>query len=349
VEAFADELALGIVVVGITLCSLIIGELVPKRLALLNPETIASFIARPMQGLSVLMFPIVRFLSFVTETVVRLFGSRASSAPAVTEEEIQVLMAQGAQAGIFELHEQRIVSRVFRMDEEQVVALMTRRMDIVYLDLQDSFDASRRTILDNDYSRFVLCDGGIDKIVGIVGTKGLLNDALRGKQVQLQDHAAAPLYVHGSNTITTLLDTLKQHHQHIALVLDEYGQLEGLVTMSDVIEALVGAIGGEGTGDPDIVRRDDTSWLVDGSASIHRMKEAVEIDVDLPREDTGVFHTVGGFAMGHLARIPRTGDCFEAAGYRFEIVDMDKNRVDKLLVTRLRPEDQETPAGNGTP
>lgn len=335
-EPYADELSLGIVVVGITFCSLIVGELVPKRLALRSPEAIASRIARPMQLFTAATYPVVRFLSWVTEGLLKLLGAGSTQQPPVTEEEIQVLMRQGTAAGVFEPHEQRMISRVFRMDEERVTAVMTPRLDVVYLDLQDSFEENRAKILENEHTRFPLCDGGIDNILGIVRTRALLDDLLRGGPARLREHVQAPLYVPGSITVTDLLETFSRERADFALVLDEYGELEGLVSLDDIMEALVGGLGASGSvADSEMVRREDGSWLVDGATTVHRFRETANLAEALPGEDDGTYHTLGGFVMAELERVPRVGDKLQAAGCTFEVVDMDRNRVDKVLVTPL--------------
>lgn len=332
--AYAQQAALAAVVLGITFCFLVIGELVPKRLALRNPERIASYIARPMQGFTAATYPIVRFLSWVTEGILKLFGARSVQQPPVTEEEIQVLMSQGTAAGVFEPHEQRIISRVFRMDEERVTAVMTPRLDVVYLDVQDTFEENRARILEHDHTRFPLCDGGIDNVLGIVHTKALLKDLLEGKPAGLREHAQPPLYVPGSITVTDLLETFSRDRADLALVLDEYGELEGIITAEDIMQVLVGGLGAIGTTpDSDIVQREDGSWLVDGATTIHRFREVVNLGEPLPGEDAGSYHTLGGFMMAQLDRVPRAGDKLHLPGHTFEVVDMDRNRVDKILVT----------------
>jgi putative hemolysin len=279
VRPYAEQVALAFVVVGITFGSLIIGELVPKRLALRSPESIASHIARPMRLFTAAVYPVVRFLSWVTEGILKLFGARSTQPPPITEEEIQVLMSQGTEAGVFEPHEQRLISRVFRMDEEHVTAVMTPRLDVVFLDLQDSFEENRAHIIESDHTRFPLCDGGIDNILGIVHTRALLKDLLEGRPVRLREHAQPPLYVPGSITVTDLLETFSRERATLALVLDEYGELEGIITIDDIIDVLVGGLGAIGTApDADIVQRDDGSWLVDGTTTVHRFREVVDLD-----------------------------------------------------------------------
>jgi putative hemolysin len=335
-QPYASDLAFWIVVVGIAVCALVLGELVPKRLALINPEGIASAIAGPMQVLSKGVFPLVRLMSFATELVLRLLGVRASGQPPVTKEEINVLMEQGAQAGVFERHEQAIVSRVFRLDDELIANVMTPRGDIMYFDVDEPFDTNRDKLLRSAHSRFVICRGGLQDIVGILRAKTLLDAAFAGKTLDFASELAKPLFVPDSLTVIELLGAFKKHRQHLALVIDEYGEVQGLVTMNDIMEALVGDVASvEDSAEPDIVQRDDGSWLVDGAIAIQRFKEAIGLDQDLTDEAGHSYRTLGGLTMKVLARVPQVGDRFLSGGLRFEVVDMDQNRVDKLLVSRL--------------
>ena len=335
-QPYANALAFWTVVAAIAVFSLVLGELVPKRLALLNPEAIASVIAGPMKMLSAAVAPLVRLMNFASEVVLRLLGVRASQAPPVTEEEINILMEQGAQAGVFEKHEQALVSRVFRLDDQLIASAMTPRGDIEYFDLNESFDANRQKVLRNAHSRFVVCKGGLDEIVGILRAKSLLDAALDGKPFDFAANARKPLYVPDTLTIFELLEEFKKHRQHLALVVDEFGELQGLVTMNDVMETLVGDVATvEDESQPDIVRRDDGSWLVDGDVAIERFREAMGLDHELPDESGGAYRTLGGLAMKLLGRVPKLGDRFTSGDYRFEVIDMDRNRVDKLLVTKV--------------
>ena len=338
---YAHTLAFWIVVLGIAFFALILGELVPKRLALINPEAIASATARPMLWLSRATFPLVRLMTFVTELVLSLLNVPASNEPPVTKEEINVLMEQGADAGVFEKHEQALVSRVFRLDDEMIGSVMTPRGDIAYFDLNDSFETNREKLLHSSHSRFLVCNGGLDQVVGVLRAKSLLDAALEGKPFDFASGAVKPLYVPSSLTVIELLETFKQHRQHLALVVDEFGEVQGLVTMNNVVEALVGDVATvEDESQPDIVQREDGSWLVDGSVSVARFKEVAQIEAELPGEDADAYRTLGGFVMMALARVPQVSDRFTAEGLSFEVVDMDENRVDKLLVTRVRSGDQ---------
>jgi putative hemolysin len=338
VAPHAQPIAVTLVVAGITVGALLIGELVPKRLALLNPESVASTVARPMKWLTSIAYPIVVALGRVTDAVLRLLGRGASSAPPVTEEEIRVLMEQGAEAGVFEAHEHQLVSRVFRMDDLRATAVMTPRTDIVYLDLDQPHDLLLARIADTPHSRFPVTRGDLDNIEGVLEVKALLRDVVRGEPLKLDNRLVKPLYIPETLSVTEVLASFKKHRQRMAFIVNEYGELQGVVTLNDIMQALVGEIASvDDTADSDIVMRDDGSWLVDGGVAIDRFKEAVGTHEDLPEEDEGSYHTLGGFVMLQLGRVPQVADHFEWADLRFEVVDMDRNRVDRLLVTRLPP------------
>jgi len=334
--AHAEALALAIVVAAIAFLTLIAGELVPKRLALANPERTAGLVAPLMRALSRLAFPVVRVLSATTEFVLKLLGLAGRTAPPIGEEEIKVLMEQGAKAGVFEKHEPLVVSRLFRLGELRVTALMTPWPDIVYLDLAQPLAWNAQRIAESGHSRFPVVHADPRKVEGIVLTKTLLADAVLGKRVDIAGAMVRPLFVPESLTAMEVVALFRQHRQSAGLVVDEHGELQGLVTIADVLNALAGDIAAvEEAQEPEVVRRNETSWLVDGGITVHRFKEAVGIRAELPEEELGTYNTLGGFAMMQLGRVPRVGDAFSWDGYRIEIVDMDGNRVDKVLVTRL--------------
>jgi putative hemolysin len=340
IAVYADGLALAVVVVGIALASLLIGELIPKRLALINPEAIASRIARPMKLLSRLAYPLVRALSFLTEGTLRMLGLGKSEAPPVTEEEINVLMEQGAEAGVFEEHEQELVARALRLDQVKVSTIMTPRADIVWLDLEDSAHDNIRKIVEHSHSRFPVVRGGLDHVEGLVLARNLLTDALTGKPFDLTSGLVKPLFIPETVTAMGAVEAFKKHLQTASLVVDEHGDIRGFVTLNDVMEALVGDIATvEEDTERDIVKRDDTSWLVDGSVSLDRLRTELESDELVPEDEADEFHTLGGFVMHRLGRLPAVADRFDWNGWRFEVVDMDNRRVDKVLLSKL-PEAQ---------
>lgn len=340
----AHGIAVTLVVAGITIGALLIGELVPKRLALHHPESVASFIARPMKWLSTICYPVVRALSLATEGILRLLGLRATGGPPVSEEEIRLLMEQGAEAGVFDEHEHELVSRVFRMDDLRVTAVMTPRTGVVYLNLEQPLDALLARIAETPHSRFPVTRGDLDNIEGIVEVKALLCDLARGEPLKIEPRLVKPLYIPESLTLTDVLASFKKHRHTMAFIVNEYGELQGLVTLTDVMQALVGDIAAvDAAADADIVMRDDGSWLVDGGVTLDRFRQALDIEEPLPEEDSGTYNTLGGFAMLQLGRVPKVADHFEWGGLRFEVVDMDRNRVDRLLVARLASAPPATP------
>jgi len=334
-DEYSDGLSITLVVAGITVASLIIGELVPKRLALLNPEAVASLMATPMRIVSMLTHPVVRALSLTTDAVLRVLGLSGSGGSPVTEEEIKVLLEQGMRAGVFAQHEPELVARAFRLDTLKVTGVMTARPDIVYLDLEETNDLNLRRIAESGHSRFLATRGGLEQVDGIVETKAVLNTMIKGQPID-QTPRVKPLYVPATMTVMDLLKSFKKSRRPIALVVNEHGDVQGLVTLHDVMEALVGNIpSADDEEEPDIVRRADGSWLMDGAVTIERFKDVVRLEEFLPEEESGLYQTVGGFAMMQLGRVPQPGDTFTWDDWRFEVVDMDRNRVDKLIATRV--------------
>jgi putative hemolysin len=335
IAPYAKGFSTAVVVAIITYLSVVIGELVPKRLALLAPERIASVVARPMVWLSGIARPMVLLLSSSSNLLLRLLGARRTDEPPVTDDEIKVLMEQGAEAGVFHESEQAIVSNVLRLDDQRIGAIMTPRMDIYAIDLDEGESEVRARIAESPHSRVVVCRGGLEHILGVLRIGDLLKTVLRGDPLDVERHLTPPLFVPETISTTQLLESFRKERVQFGLIVDEYGDLQGLVSLTDVLTSIVGDLPEpDDTGDTDVVRREDGSWLVDGSVGIERLKQVLEID-ELPAEDERGFHTVGGFAMHRLGRIPTVADHFDAAGFRFEVVDMDRNRVDKMLVARL--------------
>jgi putative hemolysin len=331
---YAKALGLGIVVLGITYFSLVIGELVPKRLALHNPERVASLVARPMQLLASLSFPVVRLLSISTNTVVRLMGLTPSHEPPVTEEEIRIMIEQGTEAGIFHTSEQDMVKSVFQLDDRHLNTLMTPHTEMVWLDINASPDEVQRKIIDSGHSRYPVCRDNLDNLLGIVHASDLLCDSLDTQSLDLEAHLRPPRYVPENATASRIVDLFKRTQQHLVLVIDEYGGIQGLVTEHDLLEAIVGDLPSPGEiYDPDVVDRGDGSWLLDGMMTIDELKELLDIDV-MPGEERGTYQTLSGFVMSRIGAIPHTGQCFHWGGFRFEVVDMDGRRVDKILVAQ---------------
>ncbi|MCC5618354.1 hemolysin family protein [Nostoc sp. CHAB 5836] len=329
---YSEPLSFGIVVLLITYFSLIVGELVPKRLALNNPERIASIVAIPMQALSAIASPMVYFLSASTDLILRLLGITASTEPQVTEEEIKILIEQGTEAGTFEEAEQDMVERVFRLGDRQVSYLMTPRPDIVWLDLDDTAEENRQKMVDSAYSRYPVCQGGLDNVLGVIPVTDLLARSFRGEALDLTLGLRQPVFVPESTRGLKVLELFKQTITHMALVVDEYGVIQGLVTLNDIMSEIVGDVPStDGQDQPQAVQREDGSWLLDGMLPVEEFLELFGME-EWQSDERGSYQTLGGFVITHLGRIPAAADHFEWQSMRIEVIDMDGNRVDKVLV-----------------
>ncbi len=332
---YSSGLALVAVVVMITFFSMVIGELVPKRIALSNSERFASIAASPLAAFSRLVSPVIALLSFCTDLVLRVLGVKAYTEPAVTEEEIRILIEQGTTAGVIEEEEQDIMERVFSLGDRRVNSIMTPRGEIVWLDIDDSGAEISRKIAGGTYSMFPICSKKLDNVLGVVQSKDLLSCNLADKKVNLKESLLPPLFVPESMRALKVLEKFKQTGIHLAIVLDEYGSVQGIVTLVDLLEGLVGDIPHiDELSEPQIVKRQDGSWLVDGALPVGDLREMIDLEW-LPEEEDYQYITLGGFVMTHLEKIPIAGDYFEWGGYRFEVVDMDGRRVDKILVTPM--------------
>ena len=334
---YSEAISLVVVVVAITYLSLVVGELVPKRLALNNPEQIASRVARPMLFLLRLSLPVVRVLSASSAVLLRLLRIKPPALPPVTEEEVKIMIDQGMQAGVFEEAEHDLVDNIFRLADQKIPQLMTPRPDIVWLDIESPVEEIRQRIIDSPYSRMPVCQGTLDNILGVVKAKDLLAEILSGRPLDLRATLRQPLYVPETRTGLQLLELFKGSTTHIAMVIDEHGALEGLVTMNDVLEAIVGDLPAQpGQAESLAVQREDGSWLLDGRLPLADFKEIFSLD-RLPREEEGAYHTLAGFIMTYLGRLPSASDYFVWSGLRIEVVDMDRRRVDKVLVSQVEP------------
>lgn len=325
-----------IVVTLITYTSLIIGELVPKRIALNAPEAVAIAIAIPMRFFSKLFSPLVQLLSLSTEFVLNLLNIREPQDAGVTEEEIKIMLAEGTAVGTFEEAERNIVDRVFRLGDMRVSALMTPRTQIDWIDLEDGEEEIWQVLVSSHHSRLPVARGSLDELVGVVYIKDLF--LARGQSpLPIAEHTEEPLFVPRSLRAFKLLEQFQQSGTHIAFIMDEFGGMIGLVTLYDILEHLVGELPQEEEDDPEIVQRDDRSWLLDGLLSIEEFKELFHIQ-DMPGEDRDHYQTLGGFITSYLGSMPKTGETFEWSGLSFEIVDMDRMRIDKIIVTKLPDE-----------
>jgi putative hemolysin len=333
---YSRSIALGIVVLAITYFSVIIGELVPKRLALGHPESIAMFMAPSMRLLLTICAPLVHLLGISTDLVFRIFGKRFDEQSSVTEDEIKTLVRQGTAAGVFEESEQDMVEAVFQLSDKSARALMTQRTQIVWFDVNDSTERIRAKLADSGHSRFPVCTGSLDNVIGVVQAKDLLTSFLSGKKVDPQASMQQPAFVPRSMPALQVLDHIKQSGSHIVLVVDEYGGIEGLLTHHDMLEAIAGDMPlGKTPAEPKAVQRKDGSWLLDGMLSIDEFKEIFHLE-NLPGEKKDTFQTLGGFIFTQMGRVPSASEQFEWNSLRFEVVDMDGKRIDKVLVSSVQ-------------
>jgi len=332
---YAHSISMGVVVIGISYFSLILGELVPKRIALLYPEHIAAALARFMRAIARLGAPVERFLSASTNFVLRLLPLRSQGAAPVTDEEINFMLREGAATGHIPHAETAIVEMALRLGDRRASAVMTPRTQIAWLELDDPEEENRRKIRESAYSRFPVVQGGSQQVIGIVQAKDLLASCLAGQPFDLRAATRPPLYLPNTVTVLRVLEVFKTSGEPMALIVDEYGDLEGLVTPSDILEALVGDIPGSGAeADQRVVRRDDGTWLIDGMVALDELKQVLGVS-RLPDEHMD-FHTLGGYLMARLNRVPMEADRITAGDYRFEVVKMDGRRVDRVLVSPVK-------------
>ena len=341
VGPYAREAALGVVVVSITIASIIFGELVPKRIAMAFPEAVATLISQPLRLLSVIMSPFVKFLSLATNAIVRLLGIRESKEEAPTEEDIIGSIKEGADTGVFEKTEYDIVQRALRLDDQHLKSLMTPRVDLVILDLDEDRQQTLETIAAHPYGRFPVCRGDRSHILGYVLARDLFAQAVRTGSldaVDLQSAVQELLYVPETVSAMALLEMFKKNRAELALIVDEYGDIQGMVTLSDVMSALVGDVTVVGEEhEADAVRRPDGSWLVDGGVALDRFRDLLETTLVFPGEDEGAYHTLAGFILYQLGYIPKPAEIVDWEGFRFEVMDMDGNRIDRIMISRYLP------------
>ncbi len=331
-----DTIAIPLVVVSITYLSLVVGELVPKRIAMSRPERIATLVARPMFAMSRVTAPAVWLLRLSTEAALRLLHIDQTKETTITEEEVKSLIAEGTRAGIFVPQEKAMIEGVLRLADRPAVAIMTPRQELVWLDLDAPPEATRQILATSRFSRLPVCQGAVDHAVGVVHTKTLLPRALLGEQIDLQESMVPALIVPESTPVLSLLDRFRGESVHMAIIVDEYGMTQGIATPTDILEAIAGhlvEVGEEST--RPLVRRSDGTWLVDGLLPMDAFEDGVGLR---GLAGSGGFHTVGGFILHRLGHLPVVGESVEALGARFEVIDMDGRRIDKVLV-QLSPED----------
>jgi len=327
----ASAVATGIVISSIACVSLIIGELVPKRLALRNPEGLACMVAGPMRLLSRIAAPIVWALRGVTELMLRLFTPPSADDPRVTEEEVKSLIAEGTEAGVFEPAEKEMLEGVLRMADRSVRSIMTPRPDVVWLDMEDKIAEIYDTIAESGHSRFPVASGDVDSIIGIVHTKDLLEQSRIGAQLDLKAVCRDPVYIHEGTPILKLLDSFRASTVHMAIVLDEHGAVQGIVTPTDILVAIAGNLPERADDLPSAVKRADGSWLLDGQMPVHDVERALQVRGLSAFEHE--FTTLAGFVLFQLGHIPVPGETFDWRNWRFEVVDLDGRRIDKVMAT----------------
>ncbi len=326
--------ATAMVVVVITFISIIFGELVPKRLGQMYPESVARLVARPMEWLSLIARPMVRLLSFCTEGTLRLLGIHATTGRSVTEEEIAASLEEGLDAGVIEAQEHQMVRNVFRLDDRQVGSMMIPRAEITWLDVNLPHDALLKCIAENEHSRYPVCRGGLDDVMGIISAQSLLQQVTQGRELDLTEHLQQPVFVPETLSGMGLLDHFRASSAQLVFVVDEYGEVQGMITVRDVLEAITGEFATHSSDDSWAVQRGDGSWLFDGLIPVPELKDRLGFKT-MPEEDRGRYNTLAGMIMLLLGHLPRTTESVEWDGWRFEVVDLDGKRIDKVLATRL--------------
>ncbi|GHU11688.1 membrane protein [Betaproteobacteria bacterium] len=340
VDQRAGEIAATtIAVVLITYFSIVVGELVPKRIGQINPERIARRVARPMNLLAIISRPAGRLLTLSTTLVLRILGLRDEKSPGVTEEEIRAILKEGTESGVIEQNEHVMVRNVFRLDDRQIGSLMVPRSDIVWLDITRPLEENLALMAASDHSRFPVCRGGLDDILGLTSAKNIFNQTLKGVRADLTCQLQHPVYVPESLTGMEVLEQFRASSSHTVFVIDEYGEMQGMVTLHDVLEAVTGEFSTDHQEDAWAVQRDEGGWLLDGLIPLPELKDLLELK-EVPEEDKGRYHTLSGMIMWLLDRLPRTGDIVTWEDWRFEVVDLDGKRIDKVLANRLTKGDE---------
>ncbi len=323
----------GLVVVMITILTIIFGELVPKRVGQMFPETVATWVARPMNALSMATRPLVALLSFSTEAMLRLLGIRGEGSRAVTSEEIAASLEEGVDAGVIEAQEHQMVRNVFRLDDRQIGSMMIPRAEIIWLDVGDTTDELFKTIAASGHTRFPVCRGSLDDVQGVLNAARLLEPLSGGRPVDIAALMLPPVFVPETLSGMELLEHFRAAGTDLVFVVDEYGAVQGVITERDLLEAITGEFGAPSDEDAWAVQRDNGSWLLDGLIPVPELKDRLELK-ELPEEGRGRYNTLAGMIMLLLGRLPRTADKVEWEGWRFEVVDLDGKRVDKVLVAR---------------
>ncbi|RRB06766.1 hemolysin family protein [Larkinella rosea] len=335
-QPYANSIAVTLTVILITYLSLVLGELVPKRIGLSNPEGIAKFMAGPMNMLSKITAPFISLLAFSSDLIIKILNIKPN-ASAVTEEEIKSLIQEGTSGGVIEEIEQEIVQNVFQLGDRRITSLMTNRQEMVFLDLEATVEENRQYIIEHRHSHYPLCQGGVDEMIGLIHSKDFLGKDLDDQLTRLEELKRDILYIPESNMAYQVLERFRERRQYVGIIVDEYGGVLGMVTLNDIVDALVGDISDTNEFEFEIVDRGDGSFLVDAQIPFDDFLDYFNIIIQNRRELTG-FDTLGGFALQIIQDIPKTGETFNWQDYQFEIIDMDKSRIDKILVTKRTEE-----------
>ena len=333
-DKVADFTATAMVVVILTMLTIVFGELVPKRVGQIYPETVARLVAPPMNFLSRVARPLVKLLTFLTETTLGLIGLRGRVQRGVTEEEIAASLEEGREAGVIEEHEHQMVRNVFRLDERQIGSMMIPRGEIAWLDVADTPAQVLEMLRAHGYSRYPVCRGGLGDVMGVVSAQSLLQRSLSGQPLSLAEDLEAAVFVPETLSGLELLEHFRASDAQLVFVVDEYGEVQGVISVRDVLEAIAGEFNAPSDGEAWAVQREDGSWLIEGLIPVPELKDRLALK-ELPEEDRGRYNTLAGMIMLLLGRLPRTADVVEWSGWRFEVVDLDGKRVDKVLVSRL--------------
>jgi putative hemolysin len=332
---WAGSIAFGGVVALITFFSLIFGELIPRQIALSNPERMARLVAGPLQGMSHVVAPVINLLSAATAFLLKPFGlSHRREAP-VTDAEVNILIEQGLRAGVFHKAEKEMVEGVLGLDQLPVTAIMTPRPKIVFLNIGDTEEVNWRKVVASGHSHFPVYQDNRDQVLGMVAVKALWAHSAIGIPTSLKNLLTPPLVVPETMNCIQLLESFKKSGRHTALIADEFGSIQGMVTLIDVLEAIVGDLPAQGQRDqPQAKQREDGSWLIDATLAVNELKTILRLE-KLPQEAEADYQTLGGLVMTQFGRIPAVSDRFDWAGWRFEVVDMDRHRVDKVMISRV--------------
>ena len=334
VSLYKHSVAVGLVVLLITFLSLVLGELVPKRIGLSNPEGIAMFVAKPMNVLSRITSPFIALLSFASDILIRILNIKPNES-SVTEEEIKSLIQEGTSGGVFEEIEQEIVHNVFQLGDRRVTSLMTNRQEIVWLDIEDSVEENKAKVFQTKHAVYPLCRATVDNVLGLIYIKDLIGEDVDERLASLATLKREPVYLPESNRAYQALEKFKDHRVFFGIIVDEYGGLMGVVTMHDIMDALVGDISEEDEYETEIFKREDGTYLIDAQLPFDDFVQYFDVNVqDTERRELVGFNTLGGFALHILEDIPETGETFHWKHFDFEIIDMDKSRIDKILVKK---------------